>query len=96
MSELKIFLDEMVTDAKDNEGNRDLGFVLLRWSKEEPYWCVFACQHGNTKGRSWIIDGVIGIGGHYCIGKEENFHDALTMIVDSGWKVEVHEYFWEL
>lgn len=90
MNEFKRFLEEIVTDAQSDEG--DFGFVLLRWSKEEPYWCVFACSHG-TKYVGSSIEGVTGIGGHFCISKEENFHNVLTVIVDSGWKVEVHNYF---
>jgi hypothetical protein len=78
MNELKTFINEMVSSV----GKEDFRFYLIRWSKEEPYWCVFACE-GNS----------FNIGGHFCIGKEENIHSVLSMLVESGWKVRIHEDF---
>jgi hypothetical protein len=84
MSGLKAFIKEVVSGVEKG----DFRFNLLRWSKEEPYWCVFACECGKTG-----ISAIEGIGGHYCIGKEENTHNVLSELVDSGWKVEIHQDF---
>lgn len=90
-SELQIFMKDMSVDVEKADG--DFRFDLLRWSKEEPYWCLFACEHGNANVFSGI-DGVLGIGGHYCIGKEENLHVVLSILVDFGCKLEIHQdYF---
>lgn len=87
MNELRTSIKDMVSET----GEGDFRFDLLRWSKEEPYWCVFACECGET-GVS-AVKGVVGIGGHFCIGKEENIHIVLSELVDSGWKVEIHQDF---
>jgi len=87
-NEFETFIKEMISSV---EIRGDYCFDLIRWSKEEPYWCVFACKHGN-KGVSAIED-VQGIGDHFCIRKEEPMHNVLTKLVDSGWKVEVHQQY---
>lgn len=87
-NELQTFIKAMVSDIEDN---RNFCFDLLRWSKEEPYWCVFACEHG-MEGVS-VIDGVCAIGGHYCIEKEANLHEVLSILADSGWKMKIHQNF---
>lgn len=81
-SELRNFIRNIGSEAK----KEDFRFDLLRWSKKEPYWCVFVCECGET--------GVSGIGGHFCIGKDENVHIVLSELIDSGWNVEIHQdYF---
>mgnify|MGYP003435068433 CR=1 FL=1 len=90
-SQLKEFVEEMISSVNKNTGN--FRFVLLRWSKENPYWCVFAIEYEKDTKFISPIDNAKVIGGHYCIGLSENLHDVLTTIIDSGWKVEVHSYF---
>jgi hypothetical protein len=89
MNELQKFIKEMVSTA----GKGDFSFDLLRWSEKEPYWCVFACKR-DGEGFSGI-KGVTGIGGHFCIGKEENIHSVLSELADSGWRVEIHQGFFD-
>jgi hypothetical protein len=83
MNELKEFVTEMVSCV--GKKKKDFGFVLLRWSTEEPYWCVFACKLDNF--------GIAAIGGHCCIKKDAKIQDVLTILAESGWKVEVHTDF---
>lgn len=88
-------LEEFINNMVSSVGNGDFRFVLLRWSKKEPYWCVFACEFGNIKRMVTGIDGAVGVGGHYCIEKEANLQDVLSVLADSDWKVELHSYFFE-
>ena len=90
MNKLEEFIENIVSSMEDG----DLRFDLLRWSKEEPYWCVFACEHGDNTQTNTNIKGVTNIGGHYCIGREENLHGVLSLLADSGWKVEIHQDYW--
>jgi hypothetical protein len=87
-------LEEFINNMVSSVGNGDFRFVLLRESKENPCWYVFACEFGSNK---WIvsgIDGAIGIGGHYEIEKGANLQEVLSVLADSGWKVELHSYFY--
>lgn len=87
MNKLQEFIKE-ITEMTVIQKDRDYRFVLARWSKDQPEWCVFACEYRNpnTKNSS------IGIGGQFCIGKE-GLHDVLSTLADSGWKTEVCQYF---
>lgn len=71
--------------------DHDMRFVLLRDSEEDPNWNVYACCF-DGKGIS-AIKGASTIGGHYCIKRHDNIHDVLSALIDSGWKVEVHDYY---
>lgn len=90
MNELQRFVEKVTCDT---DGSGDFRFVLLRWSRAEPYWCVFACEHKENTANTSRIESAIGIGGHYCIGAGERLQDVLSTLVRSGWKVEIHPYF---
>ena len=79
---LQSFIDEM-KQTPDNP-SEDLRFRLQRFSKDEPYWCVVACEYRGKK---------VFYGGHFCNRLEANLHEVLTILADSGWKVEVHKGF---
>lgn len=87
-------LEEFVKNMISSVGKGDFRFVLLRESEENPCWCVFACQFDNNKRMISPIDGAIGIGGHYEIEKEANLQEVLSVLADSGWKVELHSCFY--
>lgn len=93
MNELNKFIKEMTFGIDENDKETDFRFDLLRWSKDEPYWCVFACEHKENTTITSGFEGVVSFGGHYCIGKEEGLHNVLSMLADSGWRVEVHPCF---
>jgi hypothetical protein len=95
MSGLHEFIKEIMSDIDENYEDGDFRFDLLRWSKDQPYWCVFACEHKENTAVTSIIEGTIGIGGHYCIGTDERLHDVLSILADSGWKVEIHPYYFD-
>ena len=86
LKELRLFISEMESSVDNIENN--YGFDLIKWSESEPYWCIFACEHGN-RGVS-AIEGVCAIGGDFCIGREENFHKVLDVLAESKWKVYFH------
>jgi len=93
VSGLQSFIDQMTSTAFKCKEQNEFCFDLMRWSEKQPYWCVFACEHG-TGGVSGI-KGAANIGGHYCIGKEETVHSVLDALTDSGWKVEIHTDFFD-
>lgn len=83
---------ENVTAGAFEEDKTHYGFVLKRWSKKEPYWCIFACRFGSNGITG--IEGVQSIGGHYCIDKDANLHEILTTLSAKEWKVEIQsDYF---
>jgi len=88
---LQTFIKEMISCSGEKG---DFSFELLRWSELQPYWCVFACKRGDIGECLTGIKGVTDIGGHYCIGEEANLHSVLSELVNSGWKVGIHQCFY--
>ncbi len=60
--ELNKFLREIVVSE---EKEARLFFMFKKWSAEEPYWCLFACQDNEDK-----------IGGHYCLERDTNLEQV--------------------
>lgn len=90
------FIKAITSNVDENCKDGDFGdfrFDLLRWSKDQPFWCVFACEHKENTTIVTKIEDVISIGGHYCIGTNEGLHDVLSILADSGWKVEIHSWY---
>lgn len=86
MEELKKFVLDTTPSSWGNKSSKyEYGFALLRWSVEQPYWCVFACELSPL--------GISGIGGHYCLEKDANVHEVLEVLMSSGCPVKVYDGF---
>ncbi len=65
---------------------------LQRWSRQEPYWCLFIGE--TTKPITSEESNNYIILGHYCIEKESTLHDVMTTLAETGISVKmVHDYF---
>lgn len=77
-----------VSNVKEEIENTEIGnfhFTLQRWSKKQPYWCIFACKHKEDKSLT---------GGHFCVPEGANLHEILTLLADSGWEVDICKDFY--
>lgn len=84
---LKEFIDEMQESAGQS---KNMYFDLMRWSKTQPFWCLFACRHDNY--------GIVAIGGHYCIGENANLHETMTCLsenMDPTWNISIHNTYFQ-
>ena len=61
--------------------------ILQRWSKQEPYWCLFIGENAEHLTSEECNKNIIL--GHYCIEKEANLHDVLTTLAETGISVKV-------
>lgn len=77
------FVREVTADIKDST---NFSFVLKKFSKKEPYWCVFACKMDENHG-------IINCGGHYCPSIDVRLSEILDVLASSGWKTEIQSGF---
>lgn len=76
---LKEFIDDtLIIFNTDN-----IYFNLMRWSKEQPYWCIFIYDTNNF------------IGGHYCLDLNANLHEVLNCIISSNLKCIITNDFFK-
>lgn len=96
ISELNNFISEMQSCTKEKMCNgSDIRNDLIRWSIHEPYWCIFVCEHSSNAAIQIEVEGVVNIEGHYCIDHDVEFHEVLTLLTESGWKIEIHEEYYK-
>ena len=86
MKELKEFLQQVMNDVVEDSEGEDIRFDLARWSRQDPYWCVFVCEHRNDN-REFTN---VGIYGHCQIKKKARFHRVIELLQEYGLKIEIH------
>lgn len=67
------FIKHMTTEFDDS-----YKFVLLRFSEEEPFWCVAACKDDSIRG-------------HFCIDQKAGLHEILSSLADSNRNIEIRK-----
>lgn len=75
------FINDMVGSV-DNKDNLYF-FHIGRFSSKKPFWTVFACKKHVTD-----------CGGFFCIDKDTLLDDVLSVLIESGWKVEIGNEFY--
>lgn len=86
-------INEFIRNNTDNcEHLNKYILFLQRWSKQEPYWCLFIGE--NAEHLTSEECNTYNILGHYCIEKNANLHDVLTTLAETDISVKVdRDYF---
>lgn len=81
MEELKKFVNDIVTEVDNTD--KTCFFHIARYSKENPFWTIFVCENNPAT-----------CGGHFCIDRAAVLEDVLSVLIETGWKVDIGAEFY--
>lgn len=94
-NKLEEFIFDCVVSVGDEVFRKYFGFDLIRYSSDEPYWCILACEHSND-GIAFLGDDVVAvIGEPYIIPENVSIHEILSILIKDNFKVRIDSYYYK-